>query len=67
MGLAILSTVLIIILLCRVHVVEATLQEVIHSNALLNNGSIAFLDKWGILGPFRIGTRGRCMRLDSIS
>ncbi|KIW18297.1 hypothetical protein PV08_02585 [Exophiala spinifera] len=57
MGQAILYTVLTIILLCEFHVVEATLQEVIHSNTILINSSVAFLDKWSILGPFRIGTR----------
>ncbi|KAK6369890.1 hypothetical protein LTS17_009340 [Exophiala oligosperma] len=66
MGLAILSTVLTIILFCRAHIVEATLQEVIHNNALINNGSIAFLDKWSILGPFRIGTREAVWGADPI-
>jgi hypothetical protein len=34
-------------------------QEVLQGHGLLTKSSIEFTSSWSVLGPFRIGTRGK--------
>ena len=60
MGLGIVSQ-LILFALIQLHsyVVGYTPQEVLQDHFLLTDGSIEFTNSWSVLGPFRIGTRGK--------